>query len=215
MRGTCPYCKRDGISFNADGTMRKHMHCPGPPSASRASAALPTARIPSSQPATSTTFASSASAPYVTSTYDERRELEETRLENEKYLKGQAEKYKEQQEMKRKEEEKAAAEKQAAEKAAEEAAARAAIPYNEESVRRQYVPCSDQVAHYRGTNVHAYYLNRDYSIININDPPRVPKPQPKPTKKRKWQEVVVRYNSPYGDTSQLCKGEEELQWVYM
>lgn len=145
--------------------------------------------------------------------------MKETELENEKYLKGQAEKYKEQQEMKRKEEEKAAAEKQAAEKqaaeeAAEEAAARAAIPYNEESVRRQYVPCSGQVEHYRGTSVHAYYLNRDYSIININDPPRVPKPQPKPTKKRKWQWRMVTYDSPFGDTSQLCEGEEDLQWVF-
>ena len=140
--------------------------------------------------------------------------MEETRLENDKYLKAQAEKYKEQ-EIKRIEEEKAA-EKQAAEAAEEEAAAaRAAIPYNEESVRRQYRPCSNQVKHYRGTTVHAYYLDKDYIIRDINEPLHVPKPQPKPTKKRKWQEVVVRYNSPYGDTSQLCKGEEELQWVYM
>lgn len=201
--------------------MRKHMHCSGPPSASRASAALPTARIPvripSSQPATSSTFASSTSASYVTSAYDERREMEKTELENEKYLKVQAEKYKEQQEMKRKEEEKAAAEKQAAEKQAaeKEAAALAAIPYNEESVRRQYRPCSQYVDQYRGTTVHAYYLDKDYMMRDINETLRVPKPQPKPTKKRKWQEVVVRHNSPYGDTSQLCEGEEELQWVYM
>lgn len=134
--------------------------------------------------------------------------MEKTRLENDKYLKAQADKFKEQ-EIKRKEEEKAAAEKQAAEEE------RAAVPYNEESVRRQYRPCSDQVEYYRGTNVHAYYLNRDYNIININDPPRVPKPQSKPTKKRKWQERIVRYDSPFGDTSQLCEGEEELQWVYM
>ena len=139
--------------------------------------------------------------------------MEKTELENEKYLKAQAEKYNEQQEMKRKEEEKAAAEKQAAEE--EEAAARAAIPYNEESVRRQYRPCSQYVDGYRGTTVHAYYLDKDYIIRDINEPLHVPKPQPKPTKKRKWQEVVVRYNSPYGDTSQLCKGEEELQLVYM
>jgi hypothetical protein len=138
--------------------------------------------------------------------------MKETELENEKYLKAQAEKYKEQQEMKRKEEEKAAAEKQAAEK---EAAALAAIPYNEESVRRQYRPCSQYVEQYRGKTVHAYYLDKDYMMRDINEPLRVPKPQPKPTKKRKWQEVVVRHNSPYGDTSQLCKGEEELQWVYM
>lgn len=209
-RGTCPYCKRDGISFNADGTMRKHMHCPGPPSASQAaSLALP--RIPSSSQS-GTSFSSMFTSS--SAIHDERREMEKTRLENDKYLKAQADKFKEQ-ESKRKEEEKAAAEKQAAEKeVAEEEAARAAIPYNEESVRRQYVPCSGQVEHYRGTNVHAYYLNRDYSIININDPPRVPKPQPKPTKKRKWQWRMVRYDSPFGDTSQLCEGEEELQWVY-
>ena len=140
--------------------------------------------------------------------------MEETRLENDKYLKVQAEKYK-QQEIKRKETEKAAAEQAAA--AAEEAAAaaRAAIPYDEESVRKKYVDCSSYVVHYRGSNVHAYYLDRNYSIRDINDPPRVPKPQPKPSKKRKWQEVVVRYDSPFGDTSQLCKGEKELQWVYM
>jgi len=140
--------------------------------------------------------------------------MEEMRLENDKYLRAQAEKYKEQ-EIKRIEEEKAAAEKQAAEAAEEEAAAaRAAIPYNEESVRRLYLPCYHLVEHYQGTSVNAYYVNRNYDIRNVNDVPRVPEPQPKPTKKRKWQEIIVRYGSPFGDTSHLCEDEEELQLVY-
>ena len=141
--------------------------------------------------------------------------MKETELQNDKYLKAQAEKYK-QQEIKRKEQEKVAAEKQAAE-AADEAtvAALAAIPYNEESVRKQYVPCYKQVESYRGTNVHAYYLDKNYTIKDINATVPVPKPQPKPIKKRKWQYVIVSYDSTFGDTSQLCKGEKELQRVYM
>jgi hypothetical protein len=145
--------------------------------------------------------------------------MDETRLQNDIYLNAQAEMFR-QQEIKRKKEEEAAAKKQAAEaaeKAAEKAAAdaRAAIPYDEESVRRKYQPCSYIVDHYRGTTMHAYYLDRNYCIRDINDPPRVPKPQPKTSKKRKWQEVIVRHDSPFGDTSQLCKDEAELQWVYM
>lgn len=193
--------------------MRKHMHCPGPSSLPPTTPSLPNARAPPSSQyffPSPHTLTSSESAP-VTSTYeDERREMEktmeETRLKNEEYLTNRAEKCR-QQEIKRKEEEKLAA--------AAKAAEAQTVPYDEESVRRKYVNCYQYVEHLRGTNVHAYYVDNTYTIKDIHALPRVPKVQPKPAEKRKWREVFVEHDSPFGDTSQLCKGEKDLQWVYM
>lgn len=80
-----------------------------------------------------------------------------------------------------------------------------------EQERQRFVGCGDAFCYLMTAKYEMRAFDDAFDVAKESEK----KPLPVIQKKRRWREVEVFWNSPFGDTSDLCKGESELQWVLM